>query len=124
MVLQVLTRSPKAAATIVQDGALPALAMVAGEGLSERAQVNATKVSCSVNLCTQETNLYMYFCCYAKVPVPPQDCSQSLLSSCGVANLVCTFDLQAIHRLAAMPSVEAMVRSSAAGRFLDEQASC
>ena len=45
MPLQVLARSPKAAAVIVQDGALPALAMVAGEGLSERAQVNATKVS-------------------------------------------------------------------------------
>lgn len=45
MVVQVLARSPKAAATIVQAGALPALAMVAGEGLSERAQLNATKVT-------------------------------------------------------------------------------
>ena len=45
MPLQVLARSPKAAAVIVQGGALPSLAMVAGEGLSERAQVNATKVS-------------------------------------------------------------------------------
>ena len=43
--MQVLARSPKAAATIVQAGALPALAMVAGEGLSERAQLNATKVT-------------------------------------------------------------------------------
>lgn len=30
-------------------------------------------------------------------------------------------DLQAIQRLAAMPSVQAMVRSSPAGRFLDQQ---
>ena len=45
--VQVLARSSKAAATIVQAGALPALAMVAGEGQSERAQLNASKVSSS-----------------------------------------------------------------------------
>jgi len=42
--LQVLARNGRAAVTIVQEGALPALAKTAGEGLSDRAQVNATKV--------------------------------------------------------------------------------
>ena len=48
--LQVLARNGRAAVTIVQEGALPALAKTAGEGLSERAQVNATKVWC--HICT------------------------------------------------------------------------
>ena len=54
--LQVLARNGRAAVTIVQEGALPALAKTAGEGLSDRAQVNATKVrSCSIMpvLCKQ-----------------------------------------------------------------------
>lgn len=42
--LQVLARNGRAAVSIVQEGALPALAKTAGEGLSDRAQVNATKV--------------------------------------------------------------------------------
>ncbi len=47
--LQVLARNGRAAVTIVQEGALPALAKTAGEGLSDRAQVNATKVlSCAI----------------------------------------------------------------------------
>lgn len=41
--LKVLARNGRAAVTIVQEGALPALAKTAGEGLSDRAQVNATK---------------------------------------------------------------------------------
>ena len=43
--LQVLARNPRAATTIVQEGALPALAAAAGEGLSDRAQLNAAKVT-------------------------------------------------------------------------------
>ncbi|KAL3155148.1 hypothetical protein ABBQ38_011204 [Trebouxia sp. C0009 RCD-2024] len=70
--LKVLARNSRAATTIVQEGALPALAAAAGEGLSDRARLNASK---------------------------------------------------AIQRLAGMHSVEAMVRSSPAGRFLDSQAS-
>ena len=42
--LQVLARNTRAATTIVQEGALPALAMAAGEGLSDRAKLNASKV--------------------------------------------------------------------------------
>ena len=42
--LQVLARNPRAATTIVQEGALPALAAAAGEGLSDRARLNASKV--------------------------------------------------------------------------------
>lgn len=44
MWLQVLARNARAATTIVQEGALPALAAAAGEGLSDRARLNASKV--------------------------------------------------------------------------------
>ena len=54
--MQVLARNPRAAATIVQEGALPALAMTAGEGLSERAKINANKVL---------SMLYLPMCRYA-----------------------------------------------------------
>ena len=43
--VQVLARNPRAATTIVQEGALPALAAAAGEGLSDRARLNAAKVT-------------------------------------------------------------------------------
>lgn len=53
MALQVLARNPRAATTIVQEGALPALAAAAGEGLSDRARLNAAKV-------THATTLYFF----------------------------------------------------------------
>ena len=43
--LQVLARNHRAATTMVQEGALPALAVAAGEGLSDRARLNASKVT-------------------------------------------------------------------------------
>lgn len=49
-VLQVLARNPRAATTIVQEGALPALAAAAGEGLSDRARLNAAKVTHATTL--------------------------------------------------------------------------
>ena len=115
-----LARSPKAAATVVQGGALPALAMVAGEGLSERAQVNATKVR-HVTLVKCLTVKYkrLSWQCSLRVSLSTHPARQSQTSH--KLSLVSYADLQAIQRLAAMPSVQAMVRSSPAGRFLDQQ---